>query len=147
MHDEFAGDGVAGDELFMRGESPAIKGEKALWTAVITQALMDAGSNSSKRDMRLIKAQAISWLTGMSEDFIEVCMMAQLHPAYVRDRALKAIKNGCQWREYNPNSYRKPKKRKRISHTRDRMNAQQPLETKSLESNVIVFPIQKSEIS
>jgi hypothetical protein len=81
------------------------KGEKSLWRAVITQALMDAGSNSTKREMRLIQAQAISWLSGMSPDFKEVCDLADYSPEHVRKKAREAIDRNCEWRKYNANSY------------------------------------------
>jgi hypothetical protein len=74
-------------------------GYRALWSAVITQALMDAGSNSNKLEFKKEKARAISWLNGNSEDFIEVCEMAGLDSNYVRYEAIKAIKNGCKWRK------------------------------------------------
>ncbi len=87
-----------------------IPGERALWRAVIVQQLMDASSNSQKREMKLIKAQAISWLSGTSDDFFEVCTLADLSPDYVREKARFALKRGCQWRQYNPNSYDRPRK-------------------------------------
>lgn len=78
-------------------------GYRALWRAVITQALMDAGSNSNKMEMKKEKARAISWLNGDSEDFLEVCAMASLDAGYVKKKAAEAIKNGCKWRlESNP---------------------------------------------
>lgn len=78
-------------------------GYRGLWSAVITQALMDAGSNSKKPEMKSAKAKAISWLNGDSEDFTEVCIMAGFEPDYVRKKAREAIANGCKWREeFNP---------------------------------------------
>lgn len=78
-------------------------GHKALWRAVITQALMDAGSNSKKIEMKKIKMKAVSWLNGDSEDFYEVCALAGLEASYVKRKAKEAIKNGCKWRmETNP---------------------------------------------
>ncbi len=83
------------------GEHPC--GYRALWRAVITQALMDAGSNSKKLEFKQEKARAISWLNSDSEDFNEVCMMAGLEPSYVKRKASEAIKNGCKWKlERNP---------------------------------------------
>lgn len=76
-----------------------VKGEVALWRAVITQALMDAGSNSNKRSARIEKAQAISWLSGASKDFAIVCSMAEYEPSYVKQKAKEAIKRGCVWKK------------------------------------------------
>lgn len=75
-----------------------VKGEMALWTAVITQALMDAGSGSRKPEAQHEKAKAIRWLLGNSEDFVAVCQNAGLDPQYVREKARKAIERGCIWR-------------------------------------------------
>lgn len=75
-----------------------VKGEMALWTAVITQALMDAGSESRKPEAQHEKARAIRWLLGNSEDFITVCQNAGLSPQYVRSKAKSAIERGCAWR-------------------------------------------------
>lgn len=91
---------------------------RALWRAVITQALMDAGSNSKKIEMKKEKARAIAWLNSDSEDFIEVCEMADYNPAVVKRKALMAIKNGCKWREEkNPILYRAlPSKNRKKKH-------------------------------
>lgn len=75
-----------------------IKAERALWSAVITQALMDAGSASKKPEAQHEKAKAIRWLLGNSEDFITVCQNADLDPHYVREKAKAAIDRGCIWR-------------------------------------------------
>lgn len=77
------------------------KGEIALWRAVITQALMDAGSKSNKSEMRYNRAQAISWLSGTGPDFNTVCSLAGFEPEYVIKKAREAIKRGCIWRKEN----------------------------------------------
>ena len=84
-------------ESFSEAYNP-VKGEMALWAAVITQALMDAGSKSAKPEAQHEKAKAIRWLLGNSEDFVTVCQNAGLDPLYVRDKARKAIQRGCVWR-------------------------------------------------
>lgn len=78
-----------------------VKGEMALWSAVITQALMDAGSESKKREAQKEKAKAIRWLLGNSADFQIVCLNAGLNPVYVRQKALEAIARNCVWRRNN----------------------------------------------
>lgn len=74
------------------------RGEQALWTAVITQALMDAASQSAKRDARKDKTRARDWLATPTDDFQDVCDLAGLDPSYVSTRAERAIASGCQWR-------------------------------------------------
>lgn len=73
-------------------------GERALWRAVITQALMDASSQSKKKEMFYDKHQALHWLQSGGEDFKTVCDFAGLDPHYVREQAILALQRGCQWR-------------------------------------------------
>src|SRR5690242_8556415 len=61
----------------------AVRGEQALWIAVITQAMMDALSRSTHPEQRYHKQAAIQWLTGSSKDFYYVCMLAGMEPSYV----------------------------------------------------------------
>lgn len=74
------------------------RGEQALWTAVITQALMDAASRSAKQEARKDKTRARDWLASPTDDFNDVCDLAGLDPSYVYTRAERAIAGGCQWR-------------------------------------------------
>lgn len=86
-------------EPFETKEIPNIlRGEQALWRAVITQALMDAASQSSKMEACYEKRQATCWLTGYGEDFKTVCDLANFPPDYVRERAARALARNCQWR-------------------------------------------------
>lgn len=71
---------------------------RALWRAVITQALQDAGNNFKNPEFKSIKAKAIAWLHSDSDDFMEVCLMAGYDPKYVKKRAKEAIKRNCKWR-------------------------------------------------
>jgi hypothetical protein len=75
-----------------------IRGERALWRAVITQALMDASSHSQKMELKYEKSQALCWLTGNSEDFRSVCENAGFDPLYIRQQAVEALERDCQWR-------------------------------------------------
>lgn len=84
---------------FNTEESDELSPYIALWKAVITQALMDAGNNFKKKEYKTIKARAISWLDGKSDDFKDVCEMAGLEPEYIRKKSGEAIKNGCKWRK------------------------------------------------
>lgn len=72
--------------------------EPSLWRAVITQALMDAASNSAKPEALKWKMDAMIWLAGNSEDFVTVCEHAGLDAGYVRENAARAIARGCVWR-------------------------------------------------
>ena len=71
---------------------------RGLWCAVITQALMDAGSNSKKTRDKKAKIDAIKWLREDSSYFLEVCFRANLDPKYVKRKAAEALNRGCKWR-------------------------------------------------
>jgi len=75
-----------------------IRGEQALWRAVITQALMDASSNSKKSELQYEKSQASCWLDRNSPDFCTVCDYAGFDPIYVRRQTQKALARNCIWR-------------------------------------------------
>lgn len=74
------------------------KGEQALWAAVITQAMMDALSQSRNPEARHHRQAAINWLTGNSKDFVMVCLFAGMDPDYVRKNAKKALIQPVAWR-------------------------------------------------
>ncbi len=74
-------------------------GMRALWRSVITQALMDASSNSKKKSDKMCKIQAIQWLLDDSSDFAAVCGLADMDSHYVRDQARAALSRGCKWRD------------------------------------------------
>jgi hypothetical protein len=81
-----------------RDPSDNIRGEQALWRAVITQALMDAASQSAKMEAKYYKSQALCWLTGFSDDFYTVCDFAGLPADYVRYKSVNALARNCRWR-------------------------------------------------
>ena len=72
--------------------------EPGLWKAVITQALMDAASQSKKAEAKRSKREALEWLSGSSSDFETVCDHAGLDPAYVRKQIAGALARNCTWR-------------------------------------------------
>ena len=72
--------------------------EPGLWRAVITQALMDAASQSRKSEATRIRSDALEWLLSDTSDFTVVCDNAGLDPDYVRSRARLALSRNCQWR-------------------------------------------------
>lgn len=74
------------------------RGESALWSAVITQAMIDALSKAKGNEAYTLKLNAVRWLTGNSDDFITVCLLAGMDPDNVRMKAKKAIANPVPWR-------------------------------------------------
>src|SRR5687768_12138993 len=75
-----------------------VHGEMSLWSAVITQAMMDALSKARSSEALYHKQNAIRWLTGNSDDFITVCLLAGYDPDYVRKKAKQIIANPVPWR-------------------------------------------------
>ncbi len=80
--------------------------EPGLWRAVITQALMDAASQSRKSEAKQSRTAALKWLLTDSADFEYVCDNAGFEPSYVRRRAKEALERGCQWRLPNGQGWR-----------------------------------------
>lgn len=68
-------------------------GCRALWRAVIMQAIFDLTSNSSRTEEKLAKIHAKSWLLGNSRDFLHVCTMAEYDHEFVKKKALSTIEN------------------------------------------------------
>ena len=74
------------------------KSIRALWRAVITQALMDASNLSKKPFNKMERMRARAWLEGDTEDFFAVCSLADMDPAYVKTKAAEAMARNCVWR-------------------------------------------------
>lgn len=83
---------------WFEGPYNSVRGENALWVAVITQAMMDALNRSRHPESLYHKHAAIEWLTGGGKDFAMVCSFAGLDPNYVRRMAKKAIASPTLWR-------------------------------------------------
>lgn len=75
-----------------------VRGEMAMWRAVITQALTDAATDSRKAEAQFHKNEALHWLTGRSEDFSTVCHYAGFEPGYIRRMVKNALARQCKWR-------------------------------------------------
>ena len=80
--------------------------EPGLWRAVITQALMDAASQSRKLEARRTRDAALNWLLSNDRDFESVCDNAGFDPGYVRRRAKEALARNCEWRLPNGQGWR-----------------------------------------
>ena len=100
-----------------------VRGERALWVAVITQAIMDALSRANNSEARYYKNEAINWLTGNSKNFVSVCLNAGFDPDYIRRKAKRTLLQPKNWRAeagkgkryLERKEYRKRKK-KPVSH-------------------------------
>ena len=63
---------------------------RALWGAVILQALLDITSNYKRTEYLVEKVKAFNWIKDMHADFITVCHLAGYSPVYVR-RKMQAL--------------------------------------------------------
>ena len=117
-----------------------VRGERAIWRAVILQALEDAASRSKKVKDKFNKDQAIHWLTHKNADFDHVCDLAGFEPSYVRRKVKRALQNGCQWRKRPEPTPRKSKRApsssasKKPKHQAEIIDLKQFRETLSLAS-------------
>lgn len=66
-----------------------IKGEMAMWKAVIMQALVDVASKSNKKMSRVNRLKSGKWLNLRNRNFLNVCSYAELDPEYVVQKAEK----------------------------------------------------------
>lgn len=71
-------------------------GERAVWVAVITQAVIDARSTSNKSDALKAKAEALAWFG--TPDFDDVCIAADLDPTITLEKITRALLTNAQWR-------------------------------------------------
>jgi hypothetical protein len=88
------------------------QGEQSLWRAVITQALMDAASQSQKLEAQKHKRDALLWLSEQGEDFTQICDLAGMDAAYVFDKAAMAIAERYSWKQSHGMGWRTIKLRK-----------------------------------
>jgi len=83
---------------WINGPYNPVRGEEALWVAVITQAMMDALGRATHSEAAYCKHEATRWLTETSKDFITVCTLAGFDPGYVRKCAKRALASPRAWR-------------------------------------------------
>ena len=115
-----------------------VRGEMALWVAVITQAMMDALSNAKNTETQYHKHEAIRWLTENSKDFIEVCHNAGLDPDDIRCKAKKTIANPSLWRAKAGTGKRYLERKKYRQKLKEAQKP--PPEAKPPQASIIVGP-------
>lgn len=74
-----------------------VRGEVAMWRAVIHVALLDAvgfgPSAPSATERRRLRDEARDWFRFAGRDFRTVCDLALLEPEFVREHALRLIED------------------------------------------------------
>lgn len=70
-----------------------VEREILLWRAVIDQAIEDFLNTNTDKESRMLRLQAKVWLFDSNADLEEVCYMAQLTPAMVRNKAITVKEN------------------------------------------------------
>lgn len=91
--------------------------EQSIWRAVITQALMDAASQSRKTEAKRSRNDALNWLLSDSRDFEAVCDNAGFDPGYIRRRAKEALARGFEWRLPSGQGWRTQLRRSDAQHS------------------------------
>jgi len=91
---------------YIAAHTTASAGERSLWCAVIEQAFMDAGlivgTRGAQRSSHSAKANnkerdaALRWLLRDKQDFIQVCLLANVPPLIIRQGALYLLKQHMQ---------------------------------------------------
>jgi hypothetical protein len=94
-----------------------VQGERAVWRAVIVQALMDASCQSAKKESQQAREESLVWLRGRSPDFATVCYFAGFEPDYVRRMVRSCLERNCAWRAA-PGSGAPRKRRMRDGQTK-----------------------------
>lgn len=113
-----------------------VRGEQALWRAVILQMLEDATSQSRKTQDQHARTQARNWLEGRHADFIMVCDMAGLDVQYVRKKIKKALQSQQGWRR-TPTHIHRPIEKK-SAETND---CKAPACPSQNTEKILLFPI------
>ncbi len=65
----------------------SVRGEMALWRAVISRAIYDSINNPSAPDKRMQYSLSKAWILGNSEGFLMVCSLADLNPKIINSSA------------------------------------------------------------
>lgn len=68
--------------------------ERALWLAVILQAMQDSKATGAKKEVGVYKGEAEAWLRGRSKDFARVCYWAGFNPEWVRWKVRERLESG-----------------------------------------------------
>ena len=74
-------------------ENVNYKKEKALWKAVVMQALVDMASQSSKKMAKINRVKSILWANLANKDFLTVCSFAGLDAFYAYQKVLRIKKD------------------------------------------------------
>lgn len=70
---------------------------RALYRAIILQAIQDLGSNSHKSEAKNAKRDAAAWIG--TDDFKEICLRAGWTPEFILDKMNQVRVNGYSWRK------------------------------------------------
>jgi hypothetical protein len=90
--------------------------ERAIWQAVIIQAISDATHAPINQKTRREKTQAIIWFSLTNKDFLFICELAGLDPKYLVRHVKKAIKTTAV-------IYRRKQHMKRLRNARFKQQA------------------------
>lgn len=77
------------DDFYYDFNEEQFFGCRALWRAVIMQAIFDLTSNSSRTEERLAKSHAQSWITDGGENFYKYVVWLNMMPKLCKKKLKK----------------------------------------------------------
>ena len=75
-----------------KGFDSYLNQNRALWRAVILQAIIDILNNSSRTENKIAKIEAKQWIFQNNEDFQEICYLAGYSTKYVRTKIMEIMR-------------------------------------------------------
>ena len=90
---------ISEDDISWKGgETLDNRDYQSVWRAVISQALIDIASCASNKKAAKDRRDALKWFMERDESFDTVCVLADVDPEYLRERAT-ALMEDCKKRE------------------------------------------------
>ncbi len=85
--------------------------QRALWRAVILQAIIDILNTSVRTEHKIAKLEAKKWIFTDNEDFKYVCLMSGYKINYIRKKVMEIMRKNLQSRiTLNKYGYKKENK-------------------------------------
>jgi hypothetical protein len=81
---------ISGSENFQ--DDKFFLSQRALWRAVILQAIIDILNESSRTENKIAKLEAKKWIFTNNEDFEYVCLMAGYKINFIRKKILEIMR-------------------------------------------------------
>lgn len=77
-------------------EDKFVISQRALWRAVILQAIIDILNTSNRTEHKIAKLEAKKWIFTDNEDFKYVCLMSGYKISYIRAKVMDIMRKNLQ---------------------------------------------------